>query len=189
MKIMTRSSDVRHAAKQWDSATALLTTNPVPAGSEAVWAQALTFLDVGQRDGAHLVASVLVIDDGGLVLLARHHRYRQWGPLGGHLDPGDSSLIAAAARELLEEAGIAAHVHPAPINVLLASYRCRSVVESVLHLDVCFAAFIAEPAPALIANNELTGLEWFDPRSLPAPLTPPTAELVGLASAAAALRR
>ena len=189
MKIMTRSSDVRHAAKQWDSATALLTTNPVPAGSEAVWAQALTFLDVGQRDGAHLVASVLVIDDGGLVLLARHHRYRQWGPLGGHLDPGDSSLIAAAARELLEEAGIAAHVHPAPINVLLASYRCRSVVESVLHLDVCFSAFIAAPAPALIANNELTGLEWFDPRSLPAPLTPPTAELVGLASAAAALRR
>jgi 8-oxo-dGTP pyrophosphatase MutT (NUDIX family) len=189
MNIVTQSDAVRHTANQWDSATALLTTNPVPAGREAVWAQALKYLDVGQRDGAHLVASVLVIDDGGLVLLARHHRYRKWGPLGGHLDPGDSSLSAAAARELLEETALAAHVHPAPINALLASYRCRTVVEPVLHLDVCFAAFIAAPAPALIANNELTGLEWFDPRSLPARLTPPTAELVGLATAAAALRR
>src|ERR1039458_5237907 len=72
---------------------------------------------------------------------------------------------AGAARELLEEAGIAAHVHPAPINVLLASYRRRSLVGSVLHRDVCFSAFIAAPAPVLIANNELTGLEWFDPRS------------------------
>lgn len=189
MKIMTQSGAVHHAAKQWDSTAALLTTNPVPAGREAVWAQALAFLDVGQRDGTHLVASVLVIDDGGLVLLARHHRYRQWGPLGGHLDPGDSSLIAAAARELLEEAALVAHVHPAPIDVLLASYRCRTVVEPVLHLDVCFAAFVAAPAPALIANNELTGLEWFDPRSLPAPLTSPTAELVGLATAAVAFRR
>ena len=77
MKIMTRSSDVRHAAKQWDSATALLTTNPVPAGREAVWAQTLTFLDVGQRDGAHLVASVLVIDDAGLVLLESSSRRRE----------------------------------------------------------------------------------------------------------------
>ena len=181
MKTMTQSSDARHAAEQWASATALLTTSPVPPGREALWARALTFLDVGRRGGAHLVASVIVIDDGGLVLLARHHHYLRWGPLGGHLDPGDSSLIAAAARELLEEAGLAAQIHPAPINVLLASYRCRSVVEPVLHLDVCFAASIASPAPALIANDELTGLEWFDPRSLPAPLTPPTAELVELA--------
>lgn len=183
MKTMTQPSDHHHAAKRWDSVIALLTTNPVPAGREAVWAEALTFLDVGHRDDAHVVASVIVVDDNGLVLLARHHRYLRWGPLGGHMDPGDSSLIAAAARELLEEAGLAAHVHPAPIDVLLATYRCRSVVEPVIHLDVCFAAFVAAPAPALVANDELTGLEWFDPRNLPAPLTPPTAELVGLATA------
>jgi 8-oxo-dGTP pyrophosphatase MutT (NUDIX family) len=188
MMVMTRSGALRHSANQWDSTTALLTTNPVPAGREEVWAKALTFLDAGQRDCAHLVASVLVIDDGGLVLLARHHRYRRWGPLGGHLDPGDSSLVAAAAREVREEAALTVHVHPAPINVLLASYRCRTAVEEVLHLDVCFAAFIAAPSPAPIANDELMGLEWFDPSSLPAPLTPPTAELVGLATAAAALR-
>ncbi len=120
MKVMTQSGAVRHAADQWDSTTALLAATPAPAGREAVWVQALAFLDAGHRDGAHLVASVLVIDAGGLVLLARHHRYWQWGPLGGHLDPGDASLSAAAARELLEEAALAAHVHPAPIDVRLS---------------------------------------------------------------------
>jgi 8-oxo-dGTP pyrophosphatase MutT (NUDIX family) len=188
MKIMTQSSAVRHTAVQWDSTTTLLTANPVPAGREAVWAEALAFLDAGHRDGAHLVASVLVVDDGGLVLLAHHHRYRQWGPPGGHLDSSDGSLCAAAARELLEEAGLAAHVHPAPIDVRLSSYQCRTVTEPVLHLDVGFVAFATASAPALVASDELTGLEWFATHDLPAPLTPATAELVGLATAADALR-
>ncbi len=179
---------MRHTANQWDSTAALLAATPAPAGREAVWAHALAFLDAGHCDGAHLVASVLVVETGGLVLLARHRRYGQWGPLGGHLDSGDASLSAAAARELLEEAALTAHVQPAPIDVRLSSYRCRTA-EPLLHLDVLFAAIVAAPAPALVANDELTGLEWFATRDLPAPLTPVTAELVGLATAAATLRR
>jgi 8-oxo-dGTP pyrophosphatase MutT (NUDIX family) len=180
---------MRHTANQWDSTAALLAATPAPSGREAVWAHALAFLDAGHRDGAHLVASVLVVETGGLVLLARHRRYGQWGPLGGHLDSGDASLSAAAARELLEEAALTAHVQPAPIDVHLSSYRCRTAAEPLLHLDVLFAAFVAAPAPALVANDELTGLEWFATRDLPAPLTPVIAELVGLATPAAALRR
>jgi len=135
-----------------------------------------------------MVASVFVVDLDGLVLLARHRRYGQWGPLGGHLDPDDVSLLAGAARELLEEASLTAHVHPAPIDVLLAPYRCRSVEEPVFHLDVRFAAFVAASAPAVVANDELSGLEWCVPSRLPAPLTPDTAQLVGLATAVATSR-
>ena len=124
---------MRHA-DQWDSTDALLAATPAPAGREAVWAQARAFLDAGDRDGAHLVASVLVVNTVGLVLLAHHRRYRQWGPLGGHLDSGDASLSAAAARELLEEAVLAADVHPAPIDVRLSSYRCRTATEPVLRI-------------------------------------------------------
>ena len=167
MKDMTGSDAVQHNADEWNSTAALLAAAPAPAGREAVWAQARTFLDAGHREGAHLVASVLVVDAGGLVLLARHRRYGHWGPIGGHLDRGDSSLIAAAARELLEEAALAVNVHPSPINVLLASYRCRTVVEPVLHVDVCFAAYTAAPAPALIANNELTGTRVVRPEQSP----------------------
>jgi 8-oxo-dGTP pyrophosphatase MutT (NUDIX family) len=188
MENMSGSDAVHHTTDQWNATAALLLAAPVPAGRESAWTQALAFLKGDQYDDAHLVASVLVIDDGGSVLLARHHRYRKWGPLGGHLEPGDSSLIAAAARELFEETGLTAHVHPAPINVLIAPYRCRTVVEPVLHFDVCFVASLDVFAPALRANNELTGLDWFDSNSLPAPLTPSTQELVDLAAAVAASR-
>ena len=82
MKNMNGSDAMHHSTDQWDSTAALLAATPAPAGREAVWAQALAFLDAGQRDGSHLVASVLVVDAGGLVLLARHRRYREWGPLG-----------------------------------------------------------------------------------------------------------
>ena len=188
MKNMTGSDAVHHTTDQWDSTVALFAAAPAPARCEAAWARALAFLDAGQRDGTHLVASVLVVDAGGLVLLARHRRYRKWGPLGGHLDPNDASLRAAAARELFEEAGLAAHVHPAPIDVRLSSYRCRTVADPVLHLDVQFVAIATASAPTLVASDELTDLEWFGARNLPS-LTLAAAELVGLAGAAAALRR
>jgi 8-oxo-dGTP pyrophosphatase MutT (NUDIX family) len=161
--------------------------SPAPAGREAEWVRALAFLDGGHSDGAHLVASVLVVDAGGLVLLARHRRYPRWGPLGGHLEPKDANLCAAAKRELFEEASLIAHIHPASIDVRLSSYRCRTVAEPVLHLDVQFVAFAAS-VPALVANDELTGLEWFGVRDLTS-LTADAAELVVLAVTASTLRR
>jgi 8-oxo-dGTP pyrophosphatase MutT (NUDIX family) len=153
-----------------------------------VWARVLTYLDAGECEGAHLLASVVVVDAGGSVLLARHRRYGQWGPLGGHVDPSDTSLRAAATRELFEESGLTARVDPAPIDVRLSSYPCRTAVEPVVHLDVQFVALATGCAPAVVASNELTGLEWFGARNL-APLTAAAVELVGLAGTAAALRR
>lgn len=177
-----------HYTDQWDTTAALLAATSAPAGREAVWAQALAFINAGHHDDDHLVASVVVVEADGLVLLARHRRYGQWGPLGGHFESGDASLSAAAARELLEEAALEARVHPAPIDVRLSSYRCRTITEPLLHLDVLFAAFAAGPTPALVASDELTVLEWFATHDLPAPLLPATAELVGLATAVANLQ-
>jgi 8-oxo-dGTP pyrophosphatase MutT (NUDIX family) len=188
MKNMPGTDPVRHTTKQWVSTAELLASAASPPGREAMWDRALTFLDAGHDDGAHLVASVIVVDAGGLVLLARHHRYPRWGPLGGHLDLGDASLRAAAARELFEEAGLVAHVDSAPIDVRLSSYRCRSVAEPVLHLDVQFVAFTTASAPALVASDELTGLEWFGAEDLQT-LTPAASELVSLGVAVATLRR
>jgi 8-oxo-dGTP pyrophosphatase MutT (NUDIX family) len=183
MKNMRGSDAVRHTDDQWNSTAALLETAVAPAGREAAWDQARAFLADGHRGGAHLVASVVVVDPEGLVLLARHRRYPQWGPLGGHLDPQDSSLRAAAGRELFEEAALTANVHPAPIDVRLTSYRCGAVAEPVLHLDVQFVAFSAASTPALVANHELTGLEWFGTSNI-ASLTPAAVELIGLAGKA-----
>lgn len=188
MRCMAGPDATHHRTDQWSSAAGLLAAIPAPAGREVVWAQALAFLDAGHRGGAHLVARVLVVDRSRLVLLARHRRYRQWEPLGGHLDPNDASLDAAAARERFEESGLAAHVHPAPVDACLSSYRSRTVAEPVLHLDVQFVAWSTASAPVLVASDELTGLEWFGVSDLPT-LTPTIAELVGRAGAAATLRR
>jgi 8-oxo-dGTP pyrophosphatase MutT (NUDIX family) len=188
MKNMTGSDVAHHTSDQWNSTAALLNAALAPAGREAEWDKALAFLNEGNRDVAHLVASVVVVDADGLVLLVRHRRYPRWGPLGGHLDPNDASLCTAAGRELLEEVSLKAMVHPAPIDVRLTSYRCRSVTEPVLHLDVQFVAFATASTPALVASEELTGFEWFGATDL-APLSPSAVELIGLAREAAARRR
>lgn len=114
---------------QWDSTAALLVDHSAPECREAVWTQALAFINAGHHDDAHLVASVLVVESDGRVLFARHRRYGQWGPIGGHSESGDASLSTSAARELLEEAVLVARVHPAPIDVRLSSCRCRTATE------------------------------------------------------------
>lgn len=188
MKNMTGSDAVHDTADQWNSTAALLAAAPAPVGRETAWGQALAFLEAGHGGGTHLVASVLVVDADGLVLLARHRRYRQWGPLGGHLEPNDANLCAAASRELFEEAGLAAHVHPAPFDVRLSSFQCRTVAEPVLHLDVQFVALAAASSPALVASDELTGLDWFGALNLPS-LRPAARKLVRRAGASAATLR
>jgi 8-oxo-dGTP pyrophosphatase MutT (NUDIX family) len=187
MNVMTQSH-VKHTADQWKAATALLGTNAAPSGREHAWAEALSFLEISDHVDAHLIASVIAVDAGGLVLLARHRRYGRWGAIGGHVERGDASLSSAAARELLEETGLAAAVNPTPVDVLLFSYPCRMSSEPVPHLDVRFAAFVGTSTPGLTANDELMGLEWFNAVSLPTPLTPDSKEFVGLATAAVALR-
>lgn len=52
----------------------------------------------------HVTASGLVLaDDGDAVLLVYHTRLRRWLQPGGHLEPGDRSVVEAARREVAEE--------------------------------------------------------------------------------------
>jgi len=52
----------------------------------------------------HLVASAVVLDPTGTrVLLTRHPAHGLWIELGGHLEPNDATVAAAALREALEE--------------------------------------------------------------------------------------
>ncbi len=55
----------------------------------------------------HFTASGFILaPDGRSVLLIHHRKLDRWLQPGGHIDPGDADLLAAARREVREEVGI-----------------------------------------------------------------------------------
>jgi 8-oxo-dGTP pyrophosphatase MutT (NUDIX family) len=180
MSVEARGPNALRMNEQWRLARTLLASSTAPERREIMWQAAREVLE-GEHGDAHLVASVLVVDSGGRVLLARHRRYLRWGLLGGHLELGDVDLAAAAEREQFEESSLSVTVHRTPLDAHLSTYQCRTAEAPVRHVDVCFVGRVKTPTPTTHANSELTGLEWFDVERLPTPLVPGIAELVELA--------
>ncbi|MEU4378875.1 NUDIX hydrolase [Micromonospora echinofusca] len=133
----------------------------------------------------HVTASALVLDaTGSRVLLCLHGKFRRWVQLGGHCEPVDRTLAAAALREAGEESGIAGlRIDPVPIDVDIHPVSCQG---GSLHHDVRFAV-LAPPGAVERVSEESEALGWFPPDRLPQPLAGGTARLV--APALATLRR
>jgi len=56
----------------------------------------------------HFTASAFVLSpDGQAMLLILHGKLGRWLQPGGHIDPGDPDIAAAARREVAEEVGLA----------------------------------------------------------------------------------
>jgi 8-oxo-dGTP pyrophosphatase MutT (NUDIX family) len=110
-------------------------------------------------EAGHVTASALVIEpERGRVLLTLHKKLGMWLQMGGHCEPGDTTLARAALREATEESGIQGltllpggpvrldrHPIPAPCN---------------WHLDVQYAALAPSAAVAQISDESLD-LRWF----------------------------
>lgn len=121
----------------------------------------------------HLTASAIVFDStGSHVLLTLHPRVGKWVQLGGHCEPNDDSIVAAAGREAAEESGIddlrvldgivRLHTHPITCSLGIPTR----------HLDVQFAA-VAPPVsdgslPAIECSSESVDLRWWPIDDLPA---------------------
>lgn len=119
----------------------------------------------------HFTASGLVIsEDGDSVLLLHHIKLRRWLQPGGHGEPGETRGELVAAREVLEETGLAPRLHPTaprPFDVDIHTIPARKLDPEHEHLDLryLFVASVDEPlraeAPEEPSGLVGAGLRWF----------------------------
>jgi 8-oxo-dGTP pyrophosphatase MutT (NUDIX family) len=111
------------------------------------------------------------------VLLTLHPRVRSWVQLGGHCEPGDRTLLGAAAREAREESGIGSlSLDPAPLDLDVHPITCSLGVPT-RHFDVRFLA-VAPAGAEPIRSDESLDLRWFDWDALPVGVSPELPRLV-----------
>lgn len=115
----------------------------------------------------HLTTSALVFDHTGTqVLLTLHTKARAWLQLGGHVEPGDTSLLAAVQREVREESGIdSVQIGPVPAELHRHGLGSR-FGRCAEHLDVRFVGW-APPGSEAVCSPESLDLRWWPVNALP----------------------
>lgn len=129
----------------------------------------------------HVTASALLLDPSRqTVLLTLHPLIGKWLPLGGHCEPGDHTLLDAAAREAREESGIGAlSMDPLALDIGIHHEPCSAVTSS-RHFDVCFLA-VAPHGAQIRRSDESLDLRWFGWDELPDAVHPDVRGLIAAA--------
>jgi len=170
-----------------DSAIELLTHWDAPDdGQDALRQAVLAFLnartDACERAcvPGHITASALVMSDSGdEVLLTLHPRLGRWVQLGGHCEPEDTDITAAAMREATEESGIEGLRVDAALGAIHVHALTCSLGKPTRHLDLQFIAHA--PADAVIAiSDESLDLRWWPVDALPDGIDAAVAHLVAV---------
>nr|WP_090342126.1 NUDIX hydrolase [Mycolicibacterium malmesburyense]CRL72506.1 NTP pyrophosphohydrolase [Mycolicibacterium malmesburyense] len=115
----------------------------------------------------HVTGSALVLDHTGTrALLTLHPRVGRWLQLGGHCEPTDSDVVAAALREATEESGIEGLTIEPPLAALHVHPVTCSLGVPTRHLDMQF--IVRAPTDAeIVVSDESLDLRWWPLDALP----------------------
>ncbi len=101
------------------------------------------------------------------MLLTLHAKARAWYQMGGHCEPDDATLAAAARREAVEESGTDGLVlDPVPVHLDAHEVPFCGGAGGARHLDVRFVAVAADGASPR-ASEESLELRWWPVDALP----------------------
>jgi 8-oxo-dGTP pyrophosphatase MutT (NUDIX family) len=159
----------------FDSALeAVRSVEPLDDADRATRMRVLAFFEAGPAIIArhphpvHATASAFVFDaDRRRVLLCFHKKGQFWVQPGGHLEPGDATVIDGALREAREETGAEPPPGVTPVIVDIDAHRLSSRFgHCTEHLDIG-VAFTADPAAGLRPNDEVEGVRWWPVDALP----------------------
>jgi 8-oxo-dGTP pyrophosphatase MutT (NUDIX family) len=115
----------------------------------------------------HLTASCFVFSpDLTHVLLCLHRKGAFWVQFGGHLEPGDTSLVDAARREAREESGIATLELAATRVIDLDRHDLHGGFSCAAHWDVGFVATVPRDTDTTV-SDESDDVRWFPVDALP----------------------
>ena len=119
----------------------------------------------------HVTSSALIVDpQAGQVLLTLHPGVGRWLQTGGHCEPADIDLAAAAKREAREESGIPdVALQSDPLRLDRHQVACRGDDgERTLldHLDVQWLA-LSEAHRTPVRSDESADLRWWPWDALP----------------------
>jgi len=132
---------------------------------------------------SHVTASALVLSpDARRTCLVLHGRIGRWVQPGGHLEPCDRTIEAAALREVREEIGLTGTALPEIARLSRHLAPCAPTVD--WHLDVQFVV-VTEALPPTV-SEESRDVRWWDVDELPAELAPGVEESLARALEVAA---
>ncbi len=111
---------------------------------------------------AHFTASAVVVDPGfERVVLVHHAKLLRWLQPGGHVEPGDASIVEAALREAKEETGLDVDFRARePLDVDVHVIPARKTEPEHQHLDVRFLLVAANPQALAHDPTESHGAQW-----------------------------
>lgn len=150
-----------------------------PAEAKSI-AATLAFLEeqdrCWQRDNyaGHLTASAWVVNAAkSHVLLTHHRKFSRWLQVGGHVDEGDESLLAAALREAREESGIQA-IEPLQATIFDIGHHPINTAKEPPHVHYDIRFLLVAQSMGYVVSEESNDLSWV-PLAEVATLSPSTA--------------